>query len=171
MVRLFSLRTSVAAVLLGTASSQLAAADPPTNSTAAVHILRPLTVQKIDDLEFGWISATAAGTIVLNPVNGAITTTGGVLPLGGTPRAAQFAGAASGNAVVNIKLPNQPVTLTRAGGTETITLSKFTLDGPDKRTMAQASSFNFKVGGTLTVGANQADGNYEGTFTVTVQYP
>ena len=144
---------------------------PPTNSTAAVQILRPLTVQKVEDLDFGWLSAPTGGTIILDPSDGSISTTGGLLPLGGTPRAAQFTGAASGNAVVNIKLPNQPVTLTRAGGTETITLSKFTLDGPDKRAMARAGSFDFRVGGTLTVGANQADGNYEGTFTVTVQYP
>lgn len=166
-----SLRTSVAAALLVAAPTRLLAAVPPTNSTAGLQIVRPLTVQKVRDLDFGWISATTAGTIVLNPMTEAVTTTGGVLPAGGTPRAAQFTGAASGNSVVNIKLPNQPVTLVRAGGTETITLSKFTLDGEDKRTIARASSFDFRVGGTLTVGANQAEGNYEGTFTVTVQYP
>ena len=171
MPRSFISRMVIAAALLGAVPARALAVPATSDSTAAVQLLRPLTVQKVRDLDFGWISATAAGTIVLNPTDGSIATTGGVLPLGGTPRAAQFTGAASGNSVVNIKLPNRPVTLTRAGGTETISLSNFTLDGPDKRTMAQSPSFNFRVGGTLTVGANQTDGNYEGTFTVTVQYP
>jgi hypothetical protein len=52
-----------------------------------------------------------------------------------------------------------------------MTLSNFTLQGQSKRTIAAASSFTFRVGGTLNVNANQAQGTYIGTFTVTVQYP
>ena len=80
-----------------------------------------LTVLKIDDLDFGSVIVTGAGTILLNPVTGAVTATGGVIPVAGSPHAARFVGAASGNSVVNIKLPKQPVTLTRVSGTETMT--------------------------------------------------
>lgn len=170
MSRPFHPRIAVA-LALAAAPAQLSAATPPSNVSAAVQLLRPLTVQKVQDLDFGWVSAPAAGTIVVDPASGAATTTGGLIRIGGTPQPAKFTGAAGGSSVVNIKLPNQPVTLTRVGGTETISLSKFTLDGASKRAMAQASSFDFKVGGTLTIGANQADGDYQGTFTVTVQYP
>jgi len=160
-----------AAALLAAAPAQLHAATPPVESTATTIILHPLTVLKIADLDFGSVIVTTAGTIVLDPVTGAVTTTGGVLAVAGSPHAAHFVGAASGSSVVNIKLPKQPVTLTRIAGTETITLTKLTLDSPDKRTMAQAGSFEFKVGGTVNLGANQVEGNYLGTFTVTVQYP
>jgi hypothetical protein len=73
--------------------------------------------------------------------------------------------------VVNIKLPKQPIALTRVGGSETVTVSNFTLDGPTKRQMAQATTFDIKVGATLTVPAGQIAGQYTGTFDVTAQYP
>lgn len=159
-----------AAALLSALPAPLHAAGPVETSASTI-ILRPLTVVKLADMDFGWIGVSAAGTITLDPANGTVSTTGGVFPMGGTPRAAWFAGASSGNAVVNIKLPKQAITLTRQSGTETLTLTNLTLDGPEKRTMARASSFEFKVGGRLNVAAGQADGTYLGTFTVTVQYP
>jgi len=160
-----------AAALLGALPVQLRAATPPVPSTATAIILHPVTVLKLADLDFGSILVTAAGTITLDPADNSVITTGGVVPLAGTRHAARFAGAASGNSVVNIKLPKQPITLTRVSGTETMTLVKLTLDGPDKRTMAKAASFEFKVGGKLNVAAGQADGTYVGTFNVIVQYP
>ena len=57
------------------------------------------------------------------------------------------------------------------GGTETMTVSKFTLQGLSRRALAKADSFTFRVGATLTVPANQVEGTYVGTFAVTVQYP
>lgn len=171
MTGLSTTRRLLAAALLGAAPVQLHAATPPVESTARTIILRPLTIQKIEDLDFGTITVTTAGTIVLDPLAGTVATTGGVIGVAGSPHAAHFVGAASGNSVVNIKIPKQPVTLTRLGGTQTMTLTRLTLDSPDKRTMAGSTSFEFKVGGTVNVGASQADGNYLGTFTVTVQYP
>ena len=96
---------------------------------------------------------------------------GGALLLGGTPHSALFTGAAGTSSVVNIKIPKQPITLTRIGGTETMSVSKFTLQGLDKRFVAKQVAFDFRVGATLSVGANQVEGTYTGTFDVTVQYP
>jgi hypothetical protein len=73
--------------------------------------------------------------------------------------------------VVIIKVPKQPVVLTRVGGTQTVTVSNFTLQGQSKRTIAAQAWFSFRVGGTLNVAAAQAEGTYVGTFDVTVQYP
>jgi hypothetical protein len=100
-----------------------------------------------------------------------MSTTGGVTFLYGTPHAAIFRGRADGGKVVNIKVPNGGVNLTRVGGTETILLNNFTLDGQSKRTMAQAGTFDFKVGATLRPAAGQVEGLYTGTFDVTIQYP
>ena len=73
--------------------------------------------------------------------------------------------------MVNIRIPNQPVLIQRVGGTETLSVSNFTLDGQDKRTLAQAQSFTFAVGAQITVPAGTVDGIYSGEIDVTVQYP
>ena len=165
------LRAGAVASLLAFASSASLAAPARARSNATVDLLSPLTIQNLQNLDFGTIAQTAAGTAVIDPVANSMSTTGGVLAAAGTPHAALFRGAASQNSVVNIKLPKQPVTLTRVGGTETLTVSNFSLDGPTKRQMGQATTFDVHVGATLTVPAGQAPGSYIGTFDVTAQYP
>ena len=89
------------------------------------------------------------------------------------PHSAEFAGSALElKAVVNIKVPQAAPTLTRVGGTETMTLDNFDRPGPDASgSLAKAAKLHLRVGGTLNVAANQAEGVYVGTFDVTVQYP
>ena len=135
-------------------------------------MLFPLEIIKKRDLDFGWLGVAAvAGTAVIDPNTDIITKTGGVTLLGGGPHSAMFSGASKGNNVVNIRVPKQPITLTRVGGTQTMTVSNFTVEGLDKRAVSASVSFDFRVGGTLNVGANQAEGTYVGTFDVSIQYP
>jgi hypothetical protein len=82
-----------------------------------------------------------------------------------------FTATGSRNSVVIIHVPSSPVTLTRVGGGGTMTVSDWTLDGKINRRIPPESAFNFSVGGTLNVGAAQAEGTYTGTFAITVQYP
>jgi hypothetical protein len=140
-------------------------------ATAEAALLSPLSVIKRADLDFGTVATTGAGTAVIDPVSNALTTTGAVTKAGSGAHRALFTSTGSKNAVVHIKLPQNPVTLTRVGGTETMTVSNWTLDGSTNRKIPANTTFDFAVGGTLTVGANQADGTYVGTFSVTVQYP
>ena len=149
-------------------AAPIAAVNKP---KAYVALIYPLTVITKNDMDFGYLAVTTAGTAVINPNTGALTTTGGVTAVGGTPRPATFIGAARSAAVVNLRVPNQPITITRVGGTETMQVRNFTLQGQDKRTLARMESFEFNVGATLVVGANQREGLYTGTFDVTVQYP
>ena len=79
--------------------------------------------------------------------------------------------AATKNTVVNIKVPRQAVPITRVGGTETLMVGNFTLDGQDKRTLAQSGSFIFAVGAEITVPVGTVDGLYTGEIDVTIQYP
>ena len=169
--RSFRVTAGLSAALLATLPSAARAAPARATGSATVDLLSPLTIQKIQDLDFGTVAVTAAGTAVIDPVSNTISTTGGLLAAGGTPHSALFRGAASQNSVVNIKLPKQPITLTRVGGTQTVTVSNFTLDGPTKKQMAQATTFDMHVGATLTVPAGQMAGQYIGTFDVTAQYP
>ena len=160
-----------AATLALCAPAGIARAAAPALANGNAVIILPVTVTKLDDMDFGFLSVTTAGTAVLEPNADTFNTTGGVTPVGGTPHCAEFVGSSKDSSVVNIKVPNKPATLTRVGGTETMTVTNFTLQGQSKRSLAKAASFTFRVGGTLNVAAAQAEGVYVGTFDVTVQYP
>lgn len=166
-----SLVLMLSLALLAPAAGQAAPVPPPANPPGEASLMKPLTLTKLADMDFGYLGVTGSGTAVINAVTDTMTTTGGVVRLGGNPHAAMFRGATQSSAVVNIKVPTRSVLLTRVGGTETITLDNFTLDGQSKRAMAQAGIFDFKVGATLRPTAGQVDGVYTGTFDVTIQYP
>lgn len=167
-----ALRLLPAAVLACAFAQPAIAATPAVNATATTALLHPVSVIKRADLDFGYVGVgAAAGTVVVDPETDTISATGGAMLLGGNPHSAAFIGAAGSSSVVIIRIPKQPVTLTRSGGTETMTATKFTLQGLDKRTVAKAVAFEFRVGATLNVAANQVEGTYVGTFDVTVQYP
>jgi len=167
-VRVLAAFASLAAALFAPASAQAAGVAA---AKASIGVLHPLTLILKGDLDFGTIARTGAGTVVIDPNTNAMTTTGGVVPLGGLPTAATFIGAAGSASVVIIRIPKNAVQITRVGGTETMSVNNFTLQGQDKRTLARQESFEFRVGATLNVGAAQLDGTYVGTFDVTVQYP
>lgn len=164
-------RLVVPLLALSPAAAMAAPVAPAAKPSAQAAIMRPLTLTKLADMDFGYLGVGAAGTAVINPVTNVMSVTGGVVPVSGIPRAARFAGATSSSSVVNIKIPTGGINLTRVGGTQTILLNAFTLDGQSKRAMAQAGVFEFAVGATLRPVANQMEGVYTGTFDVTIQYP
>lgn len=166
-----SLAPLLAALFACASPAAAQAVLPDQDATGRAIVLRPLSLLKVEDLDFGWLTVTTAGTAIINPFTGAVTTTGGVVAAGGSPLPAEFVGAASRNTPIKIRIPTRPITLTRQSGTETMTVTNWTLDGPADRKTGIERAFTFRVGGTLIVGANQADGLYTGTFTVEVQYP
>jgi spore coat protein U-like protein len=160
------------AALLVAAPSPLLAATPAGQADAGAIVLRPLSLLKKKDLDFGTlITSATAGTAVMDPATGTVTVTGGVTVASGASSPAIFVGAGSRNAPYQIRIPKNPVTLTRVGGTETMTASTWTLDGATNRRVGANQAFEFNVGATLAVGANQVAGTYVGTFDVTVHYP
>jgi len=165
-------RSLAAAALLAAAPSQLLAATPPANSSTEVMVLRPLTLVKMRDLDFGSLLASGtSGTATVDPLTGAVTTAGGVTAAPSPTATARFAGVRSLRGPVQIRIPTAPITVTRSGGTETMIVSDWTLDGKTTRIVGANEAFEFNVAGTLYVGANQADGTYFGSFQVTVNYP
>lgn len=161
-----------ALLLLVPAAGRAAPVGPTNgNATATVRILNGAQVRKLQDLNFAYLGVTAAGTATVDPNTDTMTTTGGVLQVGAMPYAALFEGISPVKGVVIVRLPRDPITVTRIGGTETMTVSNWTVSGNARRTVAAQEPFSFKVGGTLTVNANQAEGAYVGTFTVDIQYP
>ena len=122
-------RLVTTALALCAPAAMAGAVTPIPQATGQATIIHPLTVTKLKDMDFGYLAVTTTGTAVLDPDTDSLGVAGGVTTVGGAPHCAQFVGAAQSNSVVNIKVPKQPSTLTRVGGTETMTATNFTLQG------------------------------------------
>lgn len=181
---LFMLLASVLTLLIAPAALAQSGSNPSITSTAQATVVGPGSIVKIDDLDFGKIVARpTAGTVILNPATNVCTVTGAILHVGGC-QAANFAGLGRRNFFVRITV-SSPTNLTGPG--QTMVMDTMTLDtSPDLlfsplgngngnasrryRIVSTNGIYNFQVGGTLRVNANQAPGIYSGTFTVTAQY-
>jgi hypothetical protein len=162
------LRHLLAIVVLSAPAAAVAATR---SATGQASVLSSLSVIKNSDLNFGTLVVSGTGTAVIDPTSGGLTTTGSVIQSGTAEHPALFTGTGSKNSVVHVRIPTTPVTVKRVGGTETMTVSNWTTDAPTNLKVPPSSTFTFKVGGTLNVGAAQAAGTYVGSFNVTVQYP
>lgn len=164
------------ALCLAPAMPALAQANAQAQAEAIV--LRPLSFFKVNDLDFGDIIPSAsAGTVTIEP-DGSRSRTGGVTLAGGRGEPARFAGLGSFNRQVNISLGSNSIWITgpgtrmrvrnfEIGSTPTAILST----APTRfRITSPLGHYNFPVGATLEVGANQAPGDYSGTFTITLNY-
>ncbi|MFM9978390.1 MAG: DUF4402 domain-containing protein [Sphingomonadaceae bacterium] len=153
-----ALAATVAAATFAANGAQAATAT----ADARAQILRQITVTKTADLDFATIvTGAAASTVSITP--GGVFVCGVGLTCTGTAAPAAFSILGTTGQVVTLA-SDATVTLTSGANTMTAALAAtagpMTLDGTD----------SFNVGGVLAVGANQADGAYLGTFTVTVNY-
>lgn len=160
---------TIAAAALG--ASPAAAVTPTTQADGKALVLIPLTLTKIDDLDFGSVVPSAVpGTVTIDASSGARTATGGVtLVPSDAGFHAYFGGAGSPSQQVLIAL-SPPVNLANSAG-DKIPVVGLTLDGPPMRTIDPVSrAFFVGVGGTLSIAANQPTGTYSADFWVTAVY-
>lgn len=160
----------VAALALGQLAFPASAAPPSAASGASLTLAKPVSIVKTADLDFGSLTVTSGGTAVVDPNTSQLSVTGGVVRIGGSAQPARFEVSASRLALIVIRVPDTPITLTRIGGTEQMTVSNWTLNRFFLTLVDQATPIQFAVGGTLNVAANQVEGTYQGTFPVTVDY-
>jgi hypothetical protein len=161
-----------ATAALAVPAPALAASNTDAANSQAL-LLLPLTLTKIDDLDFGTVvSSGTSGTVALNATSSARTFAGGVT--GVTTSAghrAYFSGAGTGGQqVVVIVIP--PTQLTDVNG-DTVDVLAMTIDngGNPLRTIDPVTrTFSVGVGGILNIAGNQPDGVYSATFQVTANY-
>jgi Domain of unknown function (DUF4402) len=163
----------VRAVFLAISTLMSVSAAQAANRAAVTRVrtVQPITITVTRDLDFGRIvRGTTAGTVTMNPRTDARTRTGGATLLGGgTPGAARFLVNGTPSRPVQVTLGPRP-TLTRVSGGATMVMNTLTMNGGINRTLTAAGTLDLRVGGRLVVAANQLDGLYTGTFTVTVDY-
>lgn len=148
---------------------------------AEVVVVRPLQLSKARDLDFGRIAARpTAGTVTVNPATGACTKTGAILHLGGCA-SAEFAGMGTRNQLIYVQVqnvtqltgPGAPMNMTnlQIDGGGDLAFSFFQIFGWSVYRINPTNGiFDFRVGGTLNVNANQAPGDYQGSFNVRIEY-
>ena len=161
----------LAAFAFSAAPATAAPVPAVTDSDGRALILVPLTLVKIDDLDFGSVVRSAApGTVTINASTGARTVAGGVTGVTSDPgNRAYFGGAGSPNQQVILAI-SPPVELTNAGG-DTIPVLGMTFDGPPIRTIDPVTrAFFVGVGGTLQIAADHPEGDYNADFWLTALY-
>ncbi len=169
MIRII-LRSAALALALFLAAPALAQASRPMQSKAL--LLKPLTLTKLSDLNFGTIVPSGSGDLVtIDADTGARTSpSAGLLAIDPGYRA-RFASSGLNNTVVLIQI-SAPANLTDGFG-HSLTLTRLVLDqgGFPLRLLTPTSQvFFLGIGGQVFVRANQEDGTYSGTFMLTVTY-
>jgi hypothetical protein len=171
IVRILSIIGPVAFAATGFTAAPAEAATPPSaNAGGKAILLLPLSLLKVDDLDFGAIvPSSVSGTVTINATTGARTFAGGVT---GVPSAdgnrALFVGAGTPSQQV-IMVVNAPAQLANANG-DKIDVLGLTMDGSAVRTIDTNRAFFVGVGGSLDIKANQPDGDYSAAFDVTAYY-
>src|SRR5205085_10087402 len=131
-------------------------------------ILVPLTLTKIDDLDFGtMISTSSSGTVSLDATTSNRLFAGGLTGVSSAAgHRAYFGGAGTPSQQVIVTI-NPPATLSDGNGNTIIVLA-LTQDGSPIRSIDPATRTLFVgVGGILMLNANQPDGLYSSNFSVT----
>lgn len=142
------------------------AAAAQTTAVTTVNVIRPVSISKLQDMDFGTLTFagfTGTRTITLSRAGG--LTCAADIVCSGVPKQARF----------NVQGTNKMVVLlTYSGGTLSngVDSIPFTADGPASITMVNsgAPGLNFDVGGVLTVSPTLVGGVYSGTMTVTADY-
>ncbi|MXP11134.1 DUF4402 domain-containing protein [Pseudoblastomonas halimionae] len=152
------------------------------SAEARVTVVRPLTLVKIDDMDFGAIAIgnSGGGQVTLNPATSECSTASS-MGLQGQCRAASFAGYGAWLMRVRISVPQRDIVLEGPG--DDIIVDALTLNtSPDLwtyRTRNRTASglilttdgvFEFRLGGRLNVAGDQAPGRYSGEVVVNIEY-
>jgi hypothetical protein len=163
--KIYSAALAASAVLA--ASLVPAAAQAATDSAEArARVLAALTLTNTSALEFGAVVASGTAGTVQIAVGGGRTCAGGIT-CSGTVSAAGFdvtGGTASEFVTINA---DPSVTLAGPGGN---TMTASLIESSNLVQLDATGEASFTVGGTLTVAASQAQGNYVGNFDVTADY-
>jgi Domain of unknown function (DUF4402) len=160
----------------------LAAPAAFAQGTVAVSIYQALALTQTAGMSFGNLAAglTAGSATIAAAAGGTVSPGGGVtVASGGSPSGATFTVSGTDTNQVNISIPIGASPVAMSGPSMgTMTAGNFTCSATGSGapgsgngghvTLSGATAF--AVGATLNIGANQTQGSYNGTFSVTVLY-
>ena len=139
-------------------------------------VLQPLTLTKVDDLDFGTVLASAAlGTVTIDADTGNRTSSGGVTQVASNNgQRAVFAGAGTAGQLVTLTLspPTANLLVSTTNSADTILVSSLVLENGNANSLniGLGGTFQVGVGGTFDIAANQPNGFYKADFNLTADY-
>ena len=134
--------------------------------TAAVVVVKAITIKQVQALDFGAVTSGAVGTVAILPQGGERQVTGGVGAVAQFPgQAGQFDVTGVPNGLINVAV-GVAITGFKGG------ITGATLPGALPTKLAGGTGLaSFAVGGVLTIPANTSAGTYTGSYNVAVNYP
>ncbi|MEL6542535.1 MAG: DUF4402 domain-containing protein [Pseudomonadota bacterium] len=171
-----TIRFGAAGIAMAAAMSMSTVAHADTASAdATAEILEALQLDLTEgSLDFGAIVVNGADTLTLTAA-GTMDCANKQVVCSGTTDNPLFTVQGTDGKDVSINLPTAAVDLTRVGGTvgtaaDTLSVDSFTSSATGDEVTLSSGSATFTVGGTLSIGATQNAGVYEGSFDVSVDY-
>lgn len=171
------LRLAALAAAVATASpafAQQATVSASASGEARGLVLQPLTLTKVDDLDFGTVVSTAAaGTVEISADDGSRVVTGGVLEVPSYPGGrGLFTGNGTAGRDVNLTLNAPSFLISTTNPLDVIAVNSMVLDNGNSlvRTIGNSTIFNVGVGGVFAIDANQPNGLYTAQFDLTADY-
>lgn len=134
--------------------------------TATARIQKPLTLTRVDDLDFGTILVQGSDTISIDNVTGTLSCGAPAnLTCSGATKRAQYRVTGANNNNVTVVTPD----VTLSNGTDSLTL---VLSAPGTVNLTNSGSTGavFNVGGSIFIDEAVSEGTYTGTLAVTVNY-
>jgi hypothetical protein len=163
----------IAAGIVGGSGAALAQATANTSASGSATIIRPITISKTADLQFGRVVLPSSGSATVTIANTADSiSTGTAVALSGiTTSRGKFTISGESAQAINITVG----TLSMSGpsaSTLAVTLSPDQVSGAalSGATIGSAGSLTLNVGGSFALPSTQTTGVYTGTFTVNVGY-
>lgn len=167
-------------ICLAALAASIAVATPALAQQASAQaeargvVLQPLTLTRIQDLDFGTVVGSAvAGTVDIDADTGARTVAGGVTGVPSFPGdRAVFQGAGTSGQDVVLSLNSPALLISTANPLDTVTVNSMTLDSGNAttRTIGATGIFQVGVGGNFGIAANQPAGLYRADFELTADY-
>jgi hypothetical protein len=137
-------------------------------------VVQPLTLARVQDLDFGTVVGSAvAGTVDIDPDTGGRTVTGGVTPVPSYPGdRGLFTGAGTAGQDVILSLNAPTLLISQSNPLDVIAVNSMTLDSGNSttRTIGLTGIFQVGVGGNFAIAANQAPALYSANFDLTADY-
>lgn len=172
-LRMTALAATAAAIAFAATPAAAAPVGPSDrNATATARIVKPLTLNWVQDLNLGTILLSGAGAwngaVVSIARDGTFSCTNTNVVCSGTTQVARYRVTGTNRQQVTITAPN--VTLTNANNAlQTLTMA---VDSPGTVTLPNSGTtgVEFPLGGSITVDSTTGDGVYTGSFNVTVDY-
>lgn len=152
-------------------SAPAVAATPTTQANAHARIFRPLTIVAVRDLDLGTIVLSGTGTYTdtVGVDQLGAPSCGANLTCSGTVQTAQYTVTGTNQQTVDVTVSP---TITLTNQTDGVSTLDLTVDAPLDVALGASGNagVTFDIGGSIQVSDTTADGVYQGTFDVSVDY-